>query len=136
MLGEFNFFQVVSSEWFLVIQMKEFDNLYDAEIRNDDKYCCCDDGDSSCAGANIDAVNTCFDDGYTCDPYYMLRVNFQASPSTTMMCPVSQSTESFFEPKSITTSFLSHLSVTLSQSELEMCNKVKTWRTCDLWIYN
>ena len=110
---------MVGSEWFLVIQIKEFDNLYDAEIRNNDRYCCCDDGDTSCAGADIDAVTDmrCFNDDKHCEPYYMLRVNFQGSPSTTMMCPVPGWTESSVEHTPITTSFLSHLNVTLSQSE-------------------
>ena len=124
------FVQVTSSEWFLVVQIQDFLNLYNAEIRNN-HYCCCDDHDNQCTGADINAVNNekCFDDGFHCQPYYVLHVNFQGCPSTDMMCPVPEPTDSSAEHKSITTSILSQLNVTFSQSELKMHNEV---RTCDL----
>ena len=121
------FVQVASSEWFLVVQMQDFLNLYDAEIRNS-YYCCCDDHDNQCAGADINAVNNdeCFQDNHYCQPYYVLHVNFQGCPSTYTMCPVPEPTDSSAEHKSITTSILSQLNITFSQSELKMYNKVRT----------
>ena len=123
------FVQVASSEWFLVVQIQDFENMYNDDIRNNE-YCCCDNTVIPC-GNDINAVDTTScNSQQTCQPYYVLHVNFQGCPSTTMMCPVPEPTdESSVEHKSITTSFLSHLNVTFSQSESKMYNKV---RTCDL----
>ena len=65
------FVQVASSEWFLAVQIQDFENPYNAEIRMVDKYCCCDDGEVDCAGADISAVNNmhCINDERKCDPY-------------------------------------------------------------------
>ena len=117
------------SEWFLAIQILEFQNLHDAEIRNN-YFCCCDDGNTTCAGADINAVNNmeCLDDGTNCQPYYVLRVNYQGCPSTDTMCSVSEPTDKTVMHTFVTTSFLPHLHVTLNQSELEMYNQV---RNCD-----
>ena len=45
-----------SSEWFLAFQIQNFQNLYNAEIRNTE-YCCCDNPDDPC-GNDINAVNS------------------------------------------------------------------------------
>ena len=42
------FVQVVSSEWFLAVQIQDFENTYNAEIRNNDQYCCCDSNVPAC----------------------------------------------------------------------------------------
>ena len=56
------FVQVASSEWFLTFQIQYFENLYNAEIRNNE-YCCCDNPDDPC-GNDINAV-----DSMTCMQY-------------------------------------------------------------------
>ena len=47
------FVQVAKSEQLLGVQLQNFDNMFNAEIR-DDKYCCCDQ-ESTCAD-NIESI--------------------------------------------------------------------------------
>ena len=122
------FVQEASSEWFLAVQIQDYENMYNTEIKNNE-YCCCDNPEGPC-GNGISAIkSTPCNSQLTCQPYYVLRVNFQGCPSTDpMMCSVSELTDTSVVHTFVTTSFLPHLHVTLNQSELEMYNQV---RKCD-----
>ena len=117
--------QLAKSEWFQVVQMQDFENLYNAEIRSN-QYCCCDNPDVQC-GNYINAVNsiTCNTQN-SCKPYYVLRVKLQGCPSTDTTCSISEPTDCSAERTFVTTSVLPHFHVTLNQSELELYNQVRT----------
>ena len=123
------FVQVASSEWFLVVQIQDFENPYNFEIRKK-KYCCCGDHDTTCVdpGTDIIAANSSLKctKQTTCQPYYALRVDFQGC-SDDETCPVSATTDVLVHVDSTfaTSLFLPQLNVTLNQSVLQTYNQVR-----------
>ena len=67
--------QVASSEWVLGVQIQHFENMYNAEIRND-LYCCCDDHFRECKENITDLIQngTCFNSDHRCETYFVLYV--------------------------------------------------------------
>ena len=69
-----DFFQVASTEWFLGVQIQDFENLYNAEIINGN-YCCCDDNEI-CASTTNDLLVICKNPSTTqvCETYLLVHI--------------------------------------------------------------
>ena len=112
---------MASSEGVLGVQIQHFENIHNAEIRND-MYCCCDTPDRvTPCGESTDAVKaaTC---APKCDPYYV--VHFQACPSIEA-CYVAKTFNITIDLSSEISSFL--FQIPFNQSELETYNQVRIW---------
>ena len=77
------FMQIASTEWFLGVQIQNFENLYNAEIIFDG-YCCCD-LIAKCAINIADLQGMCLTQ--SCEPYFLLHIK---DSSCTGMCSHEQ----------------------------------------------
>ena len=109
------------SERVLGIQIQRFENMFNAEIRND-MYCCCDDPDTQCRGNIHDlGSTTCSNAVYMCHPYFL--VYFQACPSVEKCYVAKTINVTGVDLTSVISSFL--IQIPFNQSELETYNQVR-----------
>ena len=74
--------QVASSDqWVLGVQIQNFMNMHNAEVRNDN-YCCCDGHFKQCRKNITDLNGMCFNSTERCEAYFVLYVRECSSQGT------------------------------------------------------
>ena len=107
--------QIASTEWFLGVQIQNFENLYNAEMTLGLGYCCCD----SFEGCTLNIVNLqgiCVT--HSCQPYF--RINIKVS-SCDGMCSLDKTYELNYEP---ITSILDHAVLSIPFKDMEWSDHV------------
>ena len=113
---------VAISEEVLGVQIQHFENIVNAEIRND-MYCCCDSPVTvTPCGERTDAVNATICALKKCQPYYMVYI--QACPSIEA-CYAAKTFNIPIDLSSEISSFL--FQIPFNQFELETYNQVTIW---------
>ena len=79
--------QLVHGQCFLNIQLHQYENMYNLEIRthgNSDRFCCCDKGGNTC-WSNLDEISTSSCKNTRCETYFVATLsesqNFETVPT-------------------------------------------------------
>ena len=110
--------QVTSSEWLLGIQIQQFENLYNAEIKQE-QFCCCDISTSDCNGNMTllkDAIINC---SFQCQVYYKIHIQ---------VCPVNAicTTNTSVDFKGLDSSMISSMVFSIPIDDTELGQYVRT----------
>ena len=107
--------QVASTEWFLGVQIQNFENLYNAELILGSWFCCCDTFDNDKCSGNIAHLQViCIP--HSCQPYFLIHIKHS---SCTGMCSTYQLN---YEPSS---SILDHPVLSIPFKEMEWSDHVR-----------
>ena len=107
------FIQVASTEWFLGVQIQNFENLYNVEIIKG-VYCCCDYIGCS---ENISTLRgSCT---HICEPYFLINISNSSCDGT---CPLDKTYQLSYEPR---TSIFDHALLSIPFKEMEWSDHVR-----------
>ena len=114
------FMQGASTEWFLGVQLQDFDNQYNAKIINGN-YCCCDDNEICSSNLNS-LLGSCTypSTAQTCETYFLVHIRDCSYNSGCFLSKNYQmnctSSASMFDHDTLSISFM----------EMELGDKVRT----------
>ena len=108
--------QIASTEWFLGVQIQNFENLYNAEFAFGPGYCCCDSVEG-CTPNIADLQGICMT--HSCQPYFHIQIK---GSSCNGMCSFDKTYQLTFEPS---TSILDHAVLSIPFKEMEWSDDVR-----------
>ena len=109
------FMQVASTEWFLGVEIQNFENLYNVEFVLNG-YCCCDGITLVCEENIADLQETCMT--HSCQPYFLIHIRDSS-------CDGTCSLDKIYQLNYQTTSILDHAVLSMSFKETEWSDHVK-----------
>ena len=108
------FLQMVSTEWFLGVQIQNFENLYNVIIAQG-YYCCCDF--FVCSENITDLQEICMN--HLCQPYFLIHIRDSSCNGT---CSLNKTYQLNYEPS---TSILDHAVLSIPFKEMEWSDHVR-----------
>ena len=108
--------QVASNEWFLGVQIQNFENLYNAERALGTGYCCCDSLEE-CAQNIADLQGICVT--HSCQPYFLIYIKGSSCDGT---CSLDRTYQLHYEPS---TSILDHAVLSIPFMNMEWSDHVR-----------
>ena len=108
--------QIASTEWFLGVQIQNFENHYNAETVLGPGYCCCDSLEE-CRQNIADLRGICVT--HSCQPYFLMHIKGSSCNDT---CSLNKTYPLNFEPS---TSFLNDAVLSIPFKEMEWSDHVR-----------
>ena len=108
--------QVASTEWFLGVQIQNFENLYNAEMLSSIVYCCCDVYNCTLNIADLQGICT----ADVCQPYFLIHIR---DTSCNGICSLNKTYQLSYESNS-SKSILDHVVLSIPFKEMEMIDDV------------
>ena len=107
--------QVAGTEWFLGVQIQNFENFYNAEMILGNNYCCCDSFEE-CRQNTADLQGICMT--HSCQPYFLIHIRDNSCDG---MCSLDKTYQLNYEPS---TSILDHAVLSILFNEIEWSDQV------------
>ena len=107
---------MASNEWFLGVQIQNFENLYNVERALGTGYCCCD-SIVECVQNIADLQGICVT--HSCQPYFLIHIRHSSCDG---MCSLDKTSQLNYEPS---TSILDHAVLSIPFKELEWSDQVR-----------
>ena len=114
------FMQIARAEWFLGVQIQNFENIHNAEyVLGTNQYCCCDTFEK-CTGNIADLQGICM--AHSCQTYFLIHIS-----SCDGMCSYDKTYQLSYESS---TSFLDHAVLSIPFKEMKWTDHVVRTKIC------